>query len=78
MTEIEQTLSQLLHGFLSAEQKMIDAATPINTLGLESVVIMQFVAEVEDHFDINIDLDSLAQIHTLGDLAKVVVAQGDV
>ncbi|MEO0421300.1 MAG: acyl carrier protein [Pseudomonadota bacterium] len=76
MTEIEQTLSELLSGFLTEGQNMIDAATPINTLGLESVVIMQFVAEVEDHFDINIDLDSLAQIHTLNDLAKVVVTQG--
>lgn len=77
MTEIEQTLSELLSGFLSEDQRMIDAATPINTLGLESVVIMQFIAEVEDHFDINIDLDSLAQIHTLNDLANIVVAQGD-
>ncbi|MEO0973211.1 MAG: acyl carrier protein [Pseudomonadota bacterium] len=76
MSEIQQTLSELLRPFLEEGQTMIDAETPISTLGLESVVVMEFITEVEDHFDINIELESLAHIHTLNDLAAAVGAQG--
>lgn len=76
MSDIHQTLTTLLQGFLSDDQSMIDANTPIASLGLESVVVLEFVTDVEDHYDINIDLDSLANIQTLADLADAVAKQG--
>jgi acyl carrier protein len=53
----------------------ITAATNIVTeLQLDSFQVMEFMLEVEDHFDIAIDLESLSNIQTLIDLAGVVVA----
>ncbi len=73
---VSATLETILRGFLTDDQQELDQATLINSLGLESVVVLEFVTEVEDHFDINIDLDSLANIQTLNDLAEAVIAQG--
>ena len=41
-------------------------------LGLESVQIIEFLCEVEDHFDIVIGEDSLADVVTVSDLAELV------
>jgi len=73
---IADTLQSILRGFLDDDQQTLNDTTLISSLGLESVVVLEFVTDVEDHFDINIDLDSLANIQTLSDLAEAVKAQG--
>jgi len=76
MSDIAAVLKTILQGFLPDKQTPLDDTTPINSLGLESVVVLEFVTDVEDHYDINIDLDSLANIQTLSDLAEAVKEQG--
>ena len=76
MSDISSDLKKILQGFLNDNQTMIDDTTPINSLGLESVVVLEFITDVEDHYDINIDLDSLANIQTIADLAEAVKEQG--
>lgn len=75
-SSIPATLESILRGFLEDDQQELNQTTLISGLGLESVVVLEFVTDVEDHFDINIDLDSLANIQTLSDLAEAVKAQG--
>ena len=41
-------------------------------LGLDSVAVMDFVMEIEDHFDISIPLDRIAEVETVENLAYVV------
>lgn len=41
-------------------------------LNIDSVSVMDFVMEVEDHFDIDIPLNVLSETHTMDDLVKVV------
>jgi acyl carrier protein len=61
-----------------SSNKTITAATNMVTeLQLDSFQVMEFMLEVEDHFDIAIDLDSLSNIHTIDDLAGVVIAHQD-
>ena len=43
-------------------------------LQLDSFQVMEFMLEVEDHFDVAIDLESLSNIQTINDLAGVVIA----
>jgi acyl carrier protein len=50
------------------------ATNMVTELQLDSFQVMEFMLEVEDHFDIAIDLDSLSNIHTINDLAGVVIA----
>lgn len=58
-----------------ASQKNITASTDmVADLQLDSFQVMEFMLEVEDHFDIAIDLESLSNIQTIHDLAGVVVA----
>ncbi|HMT13837.1 MAG TPA: acyl carrier protein [Aestuariivirga sp.] len=41
-------------------------------LNIDSVDIMDFVMEVEDHYDIEIPLNVVSETRTIGDLALVV------
>jgi len=41
-------------------------------LNIDSVSVMDFVMEVEDHFDIDIPLNVLSETHTMNDLVSVV------
>ena len=56
-------------------QKEISAATNmVADLQLDSFQVMEFMLEVEDHYDVAIDLESLSDIQTIGELAVVVIA----
>lgn len=46
----------------------------VTELQLDSFQVMEFMLEVEDHFDIAIDLESLSNIQTIKNLAGVVIA----
>lgn len=43
-------------------------------LGLDSVAVMDFVMDIEDHFDISIPLDRVAEVETVEDLTRAVEA----
>jgi len=65
-------LVTLLQEFAASEHPLNDDTRLVDDLGLESVQIMEFVAEIEDHFDIAISLAGLADVRTVGDLARFV------
>ena len=44
-------------------------------LAIDSVSVMDFVMEVEDHFNIDIPLNVLSDTHTMQDLVGVVQAR---
>lgn len=73
MNETESQLCQLLRSALDKEFPDLTAATDlVDDLALESIQVMDFIAEVEDHFDILIEVDRLASIRTLAELALLV------
>lgn len=73
MNETESQLCQLLRTALDKEFPDLTAATDlVDDLALESIQVMDFIAEVEDHFDILIEVDRLASIRTLSELGKLV------
>lgn len=72
--ETERTLLDLLRA-QAKEPITLDATTDfVSDLGLESIQVMSFVMEVEEHFDVAIDLDTLSGVRTLRDLAAAVEA----
>ena len=78
MTETESQLCQLLRTALEKEFPGLSATTDlVDDLDLESIQVMDFIAEVEDHFDILIEVDRLASIRTLGELALLVDEEVD-
>ena len=44
-------------------------------LELESIQIMEYVVEIEDDYDISIDLESLSNAKTISDLASIVARE---
>lgn len=73
MTETESQLCQLLRTALNQELAELCAETDlVDDLALESIQVMDFIADVEDHYDILIEVDRLATIRTLAELARVV------
>jgi acyl carrier protein len=65
MNLLRQALDQPLPD-LTAQTDLIDE------LSLESIQVMDFIAEVEDHYDIIIEVDRLATVRTLTDMAALV------
>ena len=65
-------LAELLRPQLLQPADLTDQTDLISDLALESVQIMEFMVDVEDHYDIAISLEALAEIRTLEQLAQVV------
>ena len=75
MTDTIQQICKLLEPFNSNGTKL-SAETDISTdLNIDSVTVMDFVMEVEDHFDIEISLNVLSETRTVAELAGVVEAR---
>lgn len=41
-------------------------------LGLDSLAIMDFIFDLEDHFDISIPMERIAEVQTVDDLTKAI------
>jgi acyl carrier protein len=78
MTNLQKTIDQiykLLEPF-NATGKTLTPDTEISTdLNIDSVAVMDFVMEVEDHFDIEIPLNVVSETRSIGELAAVVDAR---
>jgi acyl carrier protein len=77
MSEIDSVVKQLVSLLSSIvdERRTVDATTAlIADLALESIQVIEYLCDVEDHFDLVIDEDSLADVRTVGDLAAVIVS----
>mgnify|MGYP001817199070 FL=1 len=82
---VGEKLAEILTSYLknnwadspSANKTITPATNMVTEQQLDSFQVMEFMLEVEDHFDIAIDLDSLSNIHTINDLAGVVIDHQD-
>lgn len=65
-------LCRLLEPFNTAKVKLSPETDISADLNIDSVSVMDFVMEVEDHFDIDIPLNVLSETRSIADLVKVV------
>ena len=81
-TAVGEELADILTRYLknnwadspSSNKTITPTTNMVTELQLDSFQVMEFMLEVEDHFDIAVDLDSLSNIHTIDDLAGVVIS----
>jgi acyl carrier protein len=66
------TLCQLLEPFNAAKITLKPETDISADLNIDSVSVMDFVMEVEDHFNIDIPLNVLSETRSIADLVKVV------
>jgi len=78
--EIEKKIGALLdsylkssgHPELAAHGEITGATNLVSDFTMDSFQVMEFLMELEESFDIMIDMNSLSNAHTVSDLAKVV------
>ena len=73
VSTIISELSGLLAPQLAEPRDTAPETDLISDLALESVQIMEFMVDVEDHYDVAISLEALAEIRTLQQLADLIV-----
>ncbi len=69
---IFEQLSVLLRPFNRGGAEITPRTDFATDLNIDSVAVMDFVMEIEDHFDIEIPLNVLSEIHTMDDLVSFV------
>ncbi len=69
---VEDRLMALLRKTLGEDAILSSATNLVGDLGLESIQVIEYLCEVEDHFDLAIDEATLADVQTITDLAAVV------
>ena len=72
MDAIEAQLRDLLAGVAPLPADFSAQTDLLETLALESAQIMEFVMEVEDHFEIVIEQERLAKVRNVAQLAAIV------
>jgi acyl carrier protein len=60
------------HPELEAHGEITGATNLVSDFTMDSFQVMEFLMELEESFDIMIDMNSLSNTHTVGDLARVV------
>ena len=72
IADIVPVLVELLKPY-NPENKMLNAETDIPAeLNIDSVGVLDFIMEVEDKYDIEIPMNAVANIRTIGELANYV------
>ena len=71
--ETAAKIAALIAPFNKKEVTITDATTFAGDLEFDSLTVMDFVAEIEDAFDIIISMNAQAEIETYGQLVDAVV-----
>ena len=71
--EIAEKIAELIAPFNKKGVALTDASTFAGDLEWDSLTVMDFVAAIEDEFDIIITMNQQAEIETYGQLIDAVV-----
>lgn len=70
--DVKSELISLLKRFTKTDIEITESAHIMNDLDLDSVMVMELIMELEDHFDISIPLNSLPDVNTVADLSQEI------
>ncbi len=70
--EVDERIRGLIAPFNKKEVTITNETTFQNDLEFDSLTVMDFVAEIEDEFDVIISMNQQAEIETYGQLVTAV------
>ena len=73
--ELNEIVEEIVSALGPTVQTPITITTDTNItrdLGLDSLAVMDFVMVLEDKFDVSIPLERIAEVETIGDLARTI------
>ena len=71
-TDIEAVIIKELHSISNSTVEVNSDTNIVRELNLPSLDVMDLVMALEDHFDVSIPLDRIAEIETVQELADLV------
>jgi acyl carrier protein len=71
-SNIEAEILELLAPRVPAGINLSAETQIVGGLGLDSVAILDFIMDIEDHFDISIPLDRVAEVQTIAELSRAI------
>jgi acyl carrier protein len=66
------SIKQLAAKQFGRDPDSIDENVPIDQLGIDSLGFLEFLFELEDHFEISIPQESVMGVHSLKELVAVI------
>lgn len=69
---LREDINELITETLGRRVTISDNTNIVQDLGLDSLGVMNFCMALEDKFNISIPLDRIADVRTIGDLARTV------
>jgi acyl carrier protein len=70
--KLREDINELITETLGRRVVISDSTNIVQDLGLDSLGVMNFCMALEDKFNISIPLDRIADVRTIGDLARTV------
>ncbi len=74
---VDTSIRSLIEPFNKKGVEIVDATTFANDLEFDSLTVMDFVAAIEDEFDIIISMNQQAEIENFGQLIDAVLKMQD-
>jgi acyl carrier protein len=72
--EVISEICTQLDAFRSDDAQVIRGATVISKdLSIDSLAVMDMIMELEDRFDVSIPMNTVAEIHTVDELADTIL-----
>ena len=75
--EVDTRIRSLIEPFNKKEVEISESTTFANDLEFDSLTVMDFVAEIEDEFDVIISMNQQAEIENYGQLVDAVTKLQD-
>ena len=66
-------LTDMLRKVSDTSAALSESTSIVKDVGLESIQVIEYLCEVEDHYEIIINEEKIGKVQTVGDLATVVI-----
>ncbi|MGI5891396.1 MAG: acyl carrier protein [Bacillota bacterium] len=70
-----QKVTKILSQQINLEEFLIKPQTKFDDLGMDSLVVLEFIIAVEEEFDIAIDDSEISRLNNVGEVAELVAAK---
>ena len=72
LRDVEKRVSEMFAAYLDNDIEITTSLDLLEDVALASVQVMEVIVGIDDHYDVVIELDALASVRTIGQLALIV------
>lgn len=72
---VREEVIEILKPHVQGDAALADSSSLVGDLGIDSLGVMEVVADLEDKFKLQIPDDALREVETVGDVAKAITVR---